>query len=112
MWTGGSGDDLVSALSTLANPHRLRVIAALADQETYVSELARRLGISRALLQAHLRRLEAAGLVTSRLELSADGKAMKFYRVNPFVFHLTPETVALAAQTLSVPDHTDEKGQP
>jgi DNA-binding transcriptional ArsR family regulator len=48
-------------LSTLGNPHRLRVVAALADERNYVSRLARQLGISRALLQVHLRKLEAAG---------------------------------------------------
>lgn len=42
----------------------------------HVSELARRLGISRPLLYMNLDRLGKAGLVTGRLELSADGKAM------------------------------------
>lgn len=96
-----SGDDLVRMLATLANPHRLRVVAALVSRRNYVSQLARELGISRALLQVHLRRLEAAGLVSSTLELSADGKAMKFYEVRPFAVHLTPEVVAAAARTLS-----------
>ena len=59
-----TGDALLRVLATLANPHRLRVVAALAQQRNYVSRLARELGISRALLQVHLRKLEAAGLVT------------------------------------------------
>ena len=62
--------------------------------------LARRLGISRALLQVHLRKLEAAGLVSATIEVSEDGKAMKFYEVTPFVLHLTPEVIADAARTL------------
>nr|CTQ92915.1 regulatory protein, ArsR [Kibdelosporangium sp. MJ126-NF4] len=95
-------------LATLANPHRLRIVALLARERDYVSRLARELGISRALLQVHLRKLEAAGLVTAQLELSDDGKAMKFYEVTPFAFELTPRTVAAAAETLSAPD--DEKG--
>ena len=57
---------------------------------TYVSQLARDLGISRALLQVHLKKLEKAGLVTAHLEVSDDGKAMKFYEVVPFSLHLTP----------------------
>lgn len=107
-----TGDELLLALGTLANPHRLRVIAALARERTYVSRLARELGISRALLQLHLRKLEAAGLVTAHLELSADGKAMKFYEVTPFAFQLTPESIADAADTLTVPPAgaVDEKG--
>ncbi len=46
-----------------------------------MSRLARELGISRALLQVHLRKLQAAGLVTAAIEVSEDGKAMKFYEV-------------------------------
>ena len=96
-----TGDDLLRVLATLANPHRLRVVAALAEERNYVSRLARDLGISRALLQVHLRKLEAAGLVSASIEVSADGKAMKFYEVAPFALHLTPEAIMIAARTLS-----------
>jgi len=95
------GDALLRALATLANPHRLRIVATLAAERNYVSRLARDLGISRALLQVHLRKLEAAGLVSASVEVSADGKAMKFYEVAPFALHLTPDTIRIAAQTLS-----------
>jgi predicted transcriptional regulator len=95
------GDALLRALATLANPHRLRIVATLAAERNYVSRLARDLGISRALLQVHLRKLEAAGLVSASMEVSADGKAMKFYEVAPFALHLTPDTIRIAAQTLS-----------
>jgi predicted transcriptional regulator len=95
-----NGDELLQLLSTLSNPHRVRVIAELRQERTYVSELARQLGISRALLQVHLRKLEAAGLVTSDIEVSKDGKAMKFYQVAPFDVRLTPETISAAARTL------------
>ena len=94
------GDGLLQVLATLANPHRLRVVAALADERNYVSRLARDLGISRALLQVHLRKLEAAGLVWAAIEVSEDGKAMKFYEVTPFVLHLTPDAIRTAARTL------------
>jgi predicted transcriptional regulator len=96
-----TGDTLLKVLGTLANPHRIRVVAALAEERNYVSQLARDLGISRALLQVHLRKLEAAGLVSSSVEVSADGKAMKFYEVVPFALILTPEAVRTAARTLS-----------
>jgi predicted transcriptional regulator len=91
-------------LATLANPHRMRVVAALTERRDYVSHLARDLGISRALLQVHLRKLEAAGLVTSEIEVSADGKAMKFYTVTPFDLRLTPETIREAARSLGALD--------
>jgi predicted transcriptional regulator len=96
-----TGDALLQVLSTLANPHRMRVVAALAEERNYVSRLARDLGISRALLQVHLRKLEAAGLVSAAVEVSADGKAMKFYEVMPFALQLTPEVIRAAAHTLS-----------
>lgn len=96
-----SGDDLLRALSALANPHRLRILAALTDGRNYVSQLAREIGVSRPLLHMHLQRLEAAGLVVGTLELSDDGKAMKYFEVTPFALRLTPETIAEAARTLS-----------
>lgn len=96
-----TGNVLLRVLATLANPHRIRIVAALAEERNYVSRLARDLGISRALLQVHLRKLEAAGLVSASVEVSADGKAMKFYEVAPFALHLTPDTIRIAAQTLS-----------
>ena len=96
-----TGDELIVVLGTLASPHRLRVLAALARGRVHVSQLARDLSISRALLQVHLKKLERAGLVTAHLELSADGKAMKFYEVVPFALHLDPAVVAAACATLS-----------
>jgi predicted transcriptional regulator len=96
-----TGDDLLRVLATLANPHRLRVVAALAGERNYVSQLARELGISRALLQVHLRKLEAAGLVTAAIEVSPDGTAMKFYEVAAFALELTPQTIMAAARTLA-----------
>jgi predicted transcriptional regulator len=97
-----TGDELLQVLATLANPHRMRVVAALAEERNYVSRLARELGISRALLQVHLRKLEAAGLVSATIEVSQDGKAMKFYEVAPFAVQLTPETIMVAARSLGV----------
>lgn len=108
-----TGDRLVQVLATLANPHRMRVVAALVEQRKYVSQLARELAISRPLLQVHLRKLEAVGLVSARLELSDDGKAMKFYEVTPFEFELTPQTVAAASGTLSSGERAgDEPDEP
>ncbi|MFE7564169.1 ArsR/SmtB family transcription factor [Kitasatospora sp. NPDC057500] len=97
-----TGDELVLMLATLANSHRLRVVAVLvAGGRAYVSQLARELGISRALLQVHLKKLEAAGLVSAQMEISPEGKAMKFYEVTPFAVYLTPESIAAAIPTLT-----------
>jgi DNA-binding transcriptional ArsR family regulator len=100
--TDPGGDQLLAILAALANPHRLRVIAALAaGGRNYVSQLAREIGISRPLLHLHLQKLEEAGLVESRLELSADGKALNYYEVRSFAVSLTPATIAKAAQSLT-----------
>jgi DNA-binding transcriptional ArsR family regulator len=95
-----TGDELVRILAALANPHRLRILAVLSRGRTYVSQLAREVRLSRPLVHMHLQRLEAAGLVTGTLELSEEGKAMKFYEVAPFRLRLTPQLIADAAQTL------------
>jgi predicted transcriptional regulator len=89
-----SGQGLLEALSALANPHRLQIVAALLNETNYVSQLAREIGISRPLLIMHLKKLEDAGLVKSRLELSGEGKAMRYYEVIQFDIHLTPELIA------------------
>lgn len=94
-----SSSDLLEVLSALANPHRLQILAALANETNYVSQLAREIGISRPLLIMHLKRLEEAKLVTSRLELSEDGKAMRFYTITEFDISLTPEYISTLAKT-------------
>ncbi|HEY1630448.1 MAG TPA: helix-turn-helix domain-containing protein [Rhizomicrobium sp.] len=97
-----SGDQLLAMLAALANPHRLRIVAALtAKGRNYVSQLAREIGISRPLLHLHLQKLEEAGLVTSKLELSGDGKALNYFEVVQFDVSLTPAAIAGAAQTLT-----------
>ncbi|MDM4718795.1 winged helix-turn-helix domain-containing protein [Micromonospora sp. WMMA1363] len=106
--SGPTGDDLVEILAALANPIRLRIVATLAGSRDYVSHLAREIGVSRPLLHMHLRRLEAAGLIAGRLELSEDGKAMKYYEVTDFSLHLTASAVAEAVKTLTRSD--PEKG--
>ncbi len=88
-------------LSALASPHRLRIVAALHSRgRVYVSQLAREVGISRPLLHLHLQKLEAAGLVSSKLELSAEGKALNFYELTDFAVELSPSVIAEAASSL------------
>jgi DNA-binding transcriptional ArsR family regulator len=97
-----SGDQLLAVLAALASPQRLRIIAALkSDGRNYVSQLAREVGISRPLLHLHLQKLEEAGLVTSQLELSGDGKALNYFEVADFAFELTPSAVVKAARSLT-----------
>ncbi|TEB11399.1 Helix-turn-helix domain protein [Pelotomaculum sp. FP] len=89
-------------LEALANPHRLQIIALLTGRRVHVSQLAREAMISRPLLYMHLKRLENAGMVTSKMELSEDGKAMNYYEITPFALHLSPESIAEAVKTLTI----------
>lgn len=94
-------------LAALANPHRLRIIAALqAGGRNYVSQLARELGISRPLLHLHLQKLEEAGLVTSQMELSSDGKALNYFEVTLFALQITPAAIVAAVPTLNASTDT------
>ena len=95
-----TGSELGRILAALASPHRMRIVAALAGGRIHVSRLAREVGLSRPLVHMHLQRLEAAGLVAGTLELSDDGKALKYFEIVPFAIRLTPESVAEAAKTI------------
>jgi predicted transcriptional regulator len=100
--TSLTGERLLAMLAALDNPHRLRIIAALASGgRNYISQLARDLGISRPLLHLHLQKLEHAGLVTSQLELSHDGKALNYFEASPFELLLTPASIAAATSSLA-----------
>lgn len=97
-----TGDQLLAMIAALANPHRLRIVATLATNgRTYVSQLAREMGVSRPLLHLHLQKLQEGGLVHSKLELSPDGKALNFFEVADFAVELTPEAIAEAAASLT-----------
>lgn len=105
--TSFDGERLLAMLAALANPHRLRIIAALeSGGRNYVSQLARELGISRPLLHLHLQKLEDAGLVSSKLELSEDGKALNYFEATNFAYELTPALIAEAAKSLK--NHLEE----
>lgn len=104
-----TGDQLLKMLAALANPHRLRVLAALRKRRAYVSELARELSMSRPLLHMHLQILEKAGLVVGHHEVSAEGKALRYYEVTTFDERLTPKRISEAVATLSLESKTKGK---
>jgi DNA-binding transcriptional ArsR family regulator len=90
--------ELLALLGAVGHAQRLRVLAALQEGRVHVSELARRLGLSRPLLYLHLDRLEKAGLVSGELELSDEGRAMKYFQLVPFDLHLTIDVIAAAVR--------------
>ena len=92
--------ELAGVLAALSNPQRLRILASLAEGRNYVSQIARDIQLERPLVHMHLQRLEAARLVTGRLELSVDGKALKYYELQQFQIVITPEAVVAATAAL------------
>ncbi|MEU8028915.1 winged helix-turn-helix domain-containing protein [Streptomyces sp. NPDC049099] len=91
-----TSEELLAVLAAVGHAQRLRVVAELAEGRMYVSELARRLGMSRPLLYMHLDRLEKAGIVIGSLELSDDGKALKYFELAPFELRLNVDTILAA----------------
>ncbi|MCL3862816.1 winged helix-turn-helix domain-containing protein [Actinotalea sp. K2] len=94
-------DALSARLTAVASPPRLRILAVLGDGPLHVSEIARRVGMSRPLLYMHLTKLEENGYVSGHLELSPDGRALKVFEIQEFSI-----TVDLAAIRAAV----DEPG--
>lgn len=93
--------ELLKILEALANPQRLKIISILSLERYYVSNLARKLEISRPLLYLHLQKLEEAGLVSSIMEISKTGKALKYYYLNSFQLNLN-ETLIYELQKNSI----------
>jgi DNA-binding transcriptional ArsR family regulator len=100
-------DRLSTLLTAVSSPQRLRILAALANRPVHVSELAREVGMSRPLLYMHLAKLEEAGFVAGRLELSSDGKALKIFEVVPFSMIVDVETIVGAARLAQAAPTTD-----
>jgi predicted transcriptional regulator len=95
-----NAEALSNQLAAIASPQRMRIIALLTGERLHVSELARRVGMSRALLYMHLAKLEEAGFVAGHLELSDDGKALKFFEAVPFKISITPTVIVAAVKKL------------
>ena len=90
-------ENLNFQLQALANPVRLWIVSELHSKGAqYVSELARKAGISRPLLKMHLRRLEDAQLVSCEVGTADSGKSAHFFQVTPFDLSLNPEAIAAA----------------
>jgi ArsR family transcriptional regulator len=76
---------LAEMLNALGNEHSLTILAILAKNECYVSELAKEVGISRPLLYLHLKKLENTGLVESEIRhFEEPPYTKKFYKAKNF----------------------------
>ncbi len=87
-------EELAKKLDALGHPLRLKIVALLAKEgrSMYLSEIASKLGISRALAKIHLKRLEEAGIVVSKIiVLEDEARAMRFYKLKEFRINVSPE---------------------
>lgn len=100
---------LAARLTAIASVQRLRILANLEGGALHVSELARRVEMSRALLYMHLTKLEEAGFVAGRLELSDDGKALKFFELVPFTITIDAATIIAAVAATAATSHTERE---
>ncbi|MCD6196209.1 MAG: helix-turn-helix transcriptional regulator [Staphylothermus sp.] len=87
-------EELAKKLDALGHPLRLKIVALLAKEgrSMYLSEIASKLGISRALAKIHLKKLEEAGIVVSKIiVLEDEARAMRFYKLKEFRINISPE---------------------
>ncbi|MCR4905208.1 MAG: metalloregulator ArsR/SmtB family transcription factor [Clostridiales bacterium] len=79
----------VAVLKALGDESRLAILRILlAEEESYVELLASRLGLTSATVSFHLKKLEAAGLVSCRRT-----QFYRIYRVNRAIFSGTLESL-------------------
>jgi len=85
---------LAKKLAALGHPLRLKIITLLAEEgeDMYLNKIANRLGINRALAKIHLKKLESAGIVKSRVVLvEGEARALRYYKLQDFEIHITAE---------------------
>lgn len=86
--------ELAKKLDALGHPLRLRIMATLTKGEMYLNEIANALGVSRALAKVHLKKLEKAGLVKSRVVVAeGEAKALRYYELRDFDIRVSPQTI-------------------
>lgn len=103
-----NAEQLSTWLTAIASPQRMRILATIAEAPLHVSEIARRMGMSRALLYMHLAKLEEAGFVTGHHELTEDGKALKLFTAAQF--SKTLDLATLVAAVAASPHETPKEG--
>jgi len=74
------GDDILRFFEALGDSTRLRILRLLSEREMYLTELAERLGLTKATTKHHMVRLRAAGFVTLY-----DRDRLTYYALRPDV---------------------------
>ena len=89
-------EQLSTKLKALSHPTALKIVTLLAkeDKEMYLNQIAKSLGINRALAKIHLKKLERGGIVKSRVVLVEDeALALRYYKLEDFDVHVSPEVL-------------------
>ena len=84
--------ELASKLKALGHISRLQILSSLTEGEKYLSQIAKDVGISRALAKVHLKKLREAGLVETRVvTLEDEARALRYYKLKEFHIEISPE---------------------
>ncbi|CAB49229.1 ArsR/SmtB family transcription factor [Pyrococcus abyssi] len=75
------GEELDMLLDVLGNETRRRILLLLTKRPYFVSELSQELGVGQKAVLEHLRILEEAGLIESRIEKIPRGRPRKYYMI-------------------------------
>jgi len=88
-------DVLARKLDALGHPLRLKIVAMLRlHGEMHMANIASNLGVSRALIKVHMKKLEQAGLVRSRVVLiPGQARALRMYELLDFRITVDPDTI-------------------
>ena len=92
-------ENALKIFKCLSDASRLRIVQSLTQGETYAELLAQRLELTPSTVSFHMKKLEDAGLVTSRKE-----QYYTVYSLNRDVFDAT-----LAELAVSAPEQVDEE---
>ena len=82
------GEETLRFFEALGDGTRLRILRLLAEREMYLTELAERLGLTKATTKHHMVRLRAAGFVTLY-----DRDRMTFYALRPGISRLAARLI-------------------
>jgi ArsR family transcriptional regulator len=81
-------------LKALSHPMALKIVILLAKkgEDMYLNQIAKSIGINRALAKIHLKKLERGEIVKSRVVLvEGEALALRYYKLEDFDIHLSPE---------------------
>jgi DNA-binding transcriptional ArsR family regulator len=87
-------EQLSTKLKALSHPMALKIVTLLAKEgeDMYLNQIAKKLGINRALAKIHLKKLERGGIVKSRVILvEGEALALRYYKLEDFNIHVSPE---------------------